>query len=76
MPPFPLRAWRTSDSPKYPVGFPLAAAFAGVSILAMLALRSYVRKHPGLLDFGFGWQSQTSDVERSESETFEQAKAT
>lgn len=70
----PLRAWRTSDSPRYPVGFPLATAFAGGGILVMLALRSYVHRRPGLLDSGFDWKNRSSDVERPESEDSNQTK--
>lgn len=33
----PLRAWRVADSPRYPIGFPLAAAFGGGSIIAILS---------------------------------------
>ncbi|KKY14503.1 putative major facilitator superfamily transporter [Diplodia seriata] len=35
----PLRAWRTSDAPRYPLGFPLATAFAVASGAFVLALR-------------------------------------
>ncbi|KAL3464057.1 MFS general substrate transporter [Aspergillus heterothallicus] len=48
----PLRAWRTSDSPRYPVGFPLATAFAGGSILAMLGMYFYIKKNTSILDQG------------------------
>ncbi|KAL4780282.1 major facilitator superfamily domain-containing protein [Aspergillus varians] len=41
----PLRAWRTSDSPTYPVGFPLATSFAGGSILAILGMYFYVKRY-------------------------------
>ncbi|KAF7556906.1 hypothetical protein G7046_g6162 [Stylonectria norvegica] len=53
----PLRAWRVSDSPRYPVGFPLAAAFSVGSILTMLGLRFYVRKYPNVLDWGLDWKA-------------------
>ena len=45
----PLRAWRVSDSPRYPIGFPLAAAFSGGSIIAIMGLRLYVRRRPLIL---------------------------
>ncbi|KAH7175387.1 major facilitator superfamily domain-containing protein [Dactylonectria macrodidyma] len=48
----PLRAWRVSDSPRYPIGFPLAAAFAAGSIIAILGLRLYITKYPDILDWG------------------------
>jgi ACS family pantothenate transporter-like MFS transporter len=48
----PLRAWRVSDSPRYPIGFPLAAAFSAGSIISILGLKFYVDKHPDVLDWG------------------------
>lgn len=63
----PLRAWRVSDSPKYPIGFPLAAAFSVGSILSMLGLKWYVKRCPDLLDYGLGW------AERAPSEAHEEA---
>ncbi|BCS20699.1 uncharacterized protein APUU_21131S [Aspergillus puulaauensis] len=48
----PLRAWRTADSPTYPVGFPLATAFAGGSILAILGMYFYVKSHSYILERG------------------------
>lgn len=40
----PLRAWRVADSPTYPIGFPLAAAFAAGGIVALFAIWFYVKK--------------------------------
>ncbi|KAJ3541691.1 hypothetical protein NM208_g4484 [Fusarium decemcellulare] len=48
----PLRAWRVSDSPRYPVGFPLAAAFSVGSIIAIMGMWFYVRKYPDIVDWG------------------------
>ncbi|KAH6894516.1 major facilitator superfamily domain-containing protein [Thelonectria olida] len=48
----PLRAWRVSDSPRYPVGFPLAAAFSAGSIISILGLKFYIDRHPDVLDWG------------------------
>ncbi|WQF78698.1 Putative major facilitator superfamily, MFS transporter superfamily [Colletotrichum destructivum] len=53
----PLRAWRTADAPRYPVGFPLAAAFSVGSIAAILGMLWYVRKYPDILDFGLNWKT-------------------
>ncbi|KAI1371559.1 MFS general substrate transporter [Hypoxylon crocopeplum] len=62
----PLRAWRVSDSPIYPIGFPMAAAFCVGSIVAMLGIRSYVRKYPSILDWGLDWRAgQDGAVEES-----------
>lgn len=49
----PLRAWRTSDSPRYPVGFPLATAFAVFSGLVILGMKVYVDRHQDLVAEGF-----------------------
>ncbi|GME65372.1 uncharacterized protein LTHEOB_9355 [Neofusicoccum parvum] len=38
----PLRAWRTADSPRYPVGFPLATAFAVFSGAVIVGLKWHV----------------------------------
>lgn len=48
----PLRAWRVADSPKYPIGFPLAAAFSIGSIIAIMGMWFYVRKYPEIEDWG------------------------
>lgn len=48
----PLRAWRVSDSPKYPIGFPLAAAFSVGSIVAIMGMWFYVRKYPDIVNWG------------------------
>ncbi|KAH7041237.1 major facilitator superfamily domain-containing protein [Microdochium trichocladiopsis] len=48
----PLRAWRVSDSPRYPVGFPLAAAFCVGSIVAMLGIKFYVERRPEIMAVG------------------------
>ncbi|CAM1502482.1 Fc.00g044660.m01.CDS01 [Cosmosporella sp. VM-42] len=54
----PLRAWRVSDAPTYPIGFPLAAAFSVGSILTILGLRFYIRKYPDVLDWGLDWEAK------------------
>lgn len=59
----PLRIWRTSDSPRYPVGFPLSAAWAAGSILSMLGIELYIRRHPEILEHGLTGDS--SEEERS-----------
>ncbi|KAF5864876.1 hypothetical protein ETB97_006102 [Aspergillus alliaceus] len=59
----PLRIWRTSDSPRYPVGFPLSATWAAGSILSMLCIELYIRRHPEILEHGLTGGS--SEEERS-----------
>ncbi|KAL5001895.1 hypothetical protein BDV10DRAFT_182051 [Aspergillus recurvatus] len=48
----PVRTWRTADSPTYPVGFPLATAFAGGSIAAILGIYFYLRSHSYIMERG------------------------
>ncbi|WYZ34017.1 hypothetical protein EsH8_I_000293 [Colletotrichum jinshuiense] len=54
----PLRAWRTADSPRYPIGFPLATAFAVGSIASILGMLWYVRTYPAILEYGLNWRAQ------------------
>ncbi|KAI2627635.1 major facilitator superfamily domain-containing protein [Hypoxylon sp. NC1633] len=54
----PLRAWQVSDSPRYPIGFPLAAAFSVGGILANLGMLFYVQKNPGILAWGLDWKAR------------------
>ena len=66
----PLGAWRVSDSPRYPIGFPLSAAFSVGSILAMLYIWYYVRQHPEIYDEGLEGKRVEQDdtvVETAES---------
>lgn len=43
----PLGAWKVTDSPRYPIGFPLAVAFAAGAIGVVLAMRFwFVEKWP------------------------------
>ncbi|KAK6221343.1 hypothetical protein LQW54_001442 [Pestalotiopsis sp. IQ-011] len=58
----PLSAWKTSDSPRYPIGFPMAATFSVGSTVLMLGMRYYVRKYPAILDHGLDWKSDRSLV--------------
>lgn len=63
----PLRAWRTADSPTYPVGFPLAAALSAGGIIAILAMYWYVRKYPEILEFGLNWKTTSRAGEAAAS---------
>lgn len=58
----PLGAWRVSDSPRYLIGFPLAAAFCVGSIIAMLGMKYYVQQHQEILDYGLEWKGEQSDT--------------
>ncbi|KAL4955288.1 major facilitator superfamily domain-containing protein [Aspergillus filifer] len=48
----PIRAWRTADSPRYPIGFPLATAFAAGSIVSILRMWIYPKSHSYILKQG------------------------
>ncbi|KAI1476074.1 MFS general substrate transporter [Daldinia eschscholtzii] len=61
----PLRAWRVSDSPTYPIGFPLAAAFCVGSVASMLVMRFYVHKYPNILEWGLDWRERQDGNLRS-----------
>ena len=63
----PLRAWRVKDSPRYPIGFPLSAAFCVGSILTILGLRFYIRKYPEVLDRGLDGKANVVSVEEARS---------
>ncbi|EKG21514.1 Major facilitator superfamily domain general substrate transporter [Macrophomina phaseolina MS6] len=60
----PLRAWRTADSPRYPIGFPLATAFAVFSGLVILGMKCYVDRHLDLVQEGFS--DETGDDSEEE----------
>lgn len=50
----PLGVWKVTDSPQFPIGFPLAAAFATSAILVVLGIRFwFVRKCPEFTRLGY-----------------------
>lgn len=51
---FPLRVWRVADSPRYPIGFPLAAAFSAGWLVALFLIWWWVRRNPDVVERGFG----------------------
>ncbi|KAL4887021.1 major facilitator superfamily domain-containing protein [Aspergillus karnatakaensis] len=61
----PLRAWRTSDSPQYPIGFPLATAFAGGSIIGIMGLYFYLKSHSYIFDKGLEASVTTGSDEQN-----------
>lgn len=64
----PLRAWRVEDSPSYPIGFPLSAAFSAGSIITMLGMEWYVRKNPQLLEYGMDWKQHVEPSSKDSSD--------
>ncbi|KAJ5112225.1 hypothetical protein N7532_000270 [Penicillium argentinense] len=41
----PLRVWRTADSPRYPIGFPLATAFTFSSVVVQVGMLWWQRRY-------------------------------
>lgn len=58
----PLRAWQTKDSPRYPIGFPLATAFIFSSVLVQLGMLWWQRRYKRPDDYTFNEQSQVSVI--------------
>lgn len=50
----PLGAWRVQDAPQYTIGFPLATTMAAVTILTQLGLLWWDRRHPEIVEKGYG----------------------
>lgn len=62
----PLRAWRVADSPTYPIGFPLATAFAAGSIATISALYFWVRRFVSPVPFRlFPLMTRAADIQNS-----------
>jgi ACS family pantothenate transporter-like MFS transporter len=50
----PLGAWKATDSPEYPIGFPLAVALSASAIGVVLATRFwFLRKYPEFSQVGY-----------------------
>ncbi|KAJ4268973.1 hypothetical protein NW762_003044 [Fusarium torreyae] len=66
----PLRAFRVSDAPKYPIGFPLTTAFSFASVFVQLGLLWWSRRNPQLIKNGYDGtknDSRAADEENSDS---------
>lgn len=50
---FPLRVWRVADSPRYPIGFPLAAAFSAGWKVTLFLIWWWVRRNREIVERGF-----------------------
>ncbi|BDD63281.1 hypothetical protein MAP00_008194 [Monascus purpureus] len=58
------------DSPRYPIGFPLAAAFEGGSIVALLGMKVYIDRNQDILEYGFARKPDAeTDAEEGERES-------
>ena len=49
----PLGAWRVADAPQYPIGFPMATAMSAGTVLTLLGLLWWTRKHPEIAERGY-----------------------
>jgi len=56
----PLRVWQTKDSPRYPIGFPLATAFTFSSVLVQMGMLWWQRRYLKSYDGSFDECSQAS----------------
>lgn len=56
----PLRVWQTKDSPRYPIGFPLATAFTFSSVLVQMGMLWWQRRYLKSYDGSFDEASQAS----------------
>jgi ACS family pantothenate transporter-like MFS transporter len=56
-----LRVWRVADSPTYPIGFPLATAFAAGGIVSLFAIYLYVRRNSWILEYGLSGRDAVED---------------
>lgn len=58
----PLRAFRVSDAPRYPIGFPLTTAFSFACILVQLGLLWWEKRNPTFADTGYDGLNDTGSV--------------
>ncbi|KAF5010987.1 hypothetical protein FDECE_2857 [Fusarium decemcellulare] len=63
----PLRAFRVSDAPKYPIGFPLSTAFIFSSILVQFGLLWWGSRNPQLIKHGYDAPTNLSRAEDEEN---------
>jgi ACS family pantothenate transporter-like MFS transporter len=63
----PLRAFRVSDAPQYPIGFPLTTAFSFGSVFVQLGLLWWSRRNPQLMQNGYEGSSIDSRASDEES---------
>lgn len=58
----PLGAWKATDSPQYPIGFPLALSFAASAIGVVIAMRFwFVKQNPGFTQTGYGERKEVDE---------------
>ncbi|CAG7949686.1 unnamed protein product [Penicillium nalgiovense] len=64
----PIRVWRTSDSPRYPIGFPLATAFIFSSIFVQLGMLWWGRRNTQLARYGYDASNVSARLDEEISE--------
>jgi hypothetical protein len=67
----PIRVWRTSDSPRYPIGFPLATAFIFSSIFVQLGMLWWGRRNTQLARYGYDASNVSARLDEESSEPTE-----
>lgn len=63
----PLRTFRVSDSPRYPIGFPLTTAFSFGSALVQLGLLWWARRNKQIVEYGYDKPANGNGVSDEES---------
>jgi ACS family pantothenate transporter-like MFS transporter len=58
----PLGAWRVADAPQYPIGFPMATAMSAATILSLLGLLWWTRKHPEIAERGYSGLTEPEEA--------------
>ncbi|CAG8216261.1 unnamed protein product [Penicillium nalgiovense] len=64
----PIRVWRTSDSPRYPIGFPLATALIFSSIFVQLGMLWWGRRNTQLVRYGYDASNVSARLDEESSE--------
>ncbi|KAF3028785.1 hypothetical protein E8E15_004581 [Penicillium rubens] len=63
----PIRVWRTSDSPRYPIGFPLATGFIFSSIFVQLGMLWWGRQNTQLVRYGYDASNASTRLDEESS---------
>lgn len=63
----PLRAFRVSDAPRYPIGFPLTTAFTFASIAVQFGMLWWGSRNTQIVEYGYDAPTNVSRVLDEES---------
>jgi predicted MFS family arabinose efflux permease len=58
----PLGVWRVADAPQYPIGFPMATAMSAATVLSLLGLLWWTRKHPEIAERGYSGLAEPEEA--------------